>query len=311
VEQAFLSVQSKESCNVSLVSVIMPVYNAEKFVSQTVDCILAQTYRKFEFIIIDDGSTDRSLEILEKYARQDQRIRLVTRPNTGYVIALNEALELVRGPLIARIDADDLCSSQRFEVQVARMEEEPRLVALGSCASAIDEDGNMLGDYSVPLTHEAIEKNHLAGSSSIHHPAVMMRSWAVRKVGGYRPHYKPCEDFDLWLRLAEVGQVANLPEKLLTKRLFANSVVGSSLDVQEKIVRDILGETWQRRGLHGKLKLPTKRIRGRADLYRQWAWMALRRGQVPTSRRYAAKAFFMQPLKLESWRLAFCSLRGK
>jgi hypothetical protein len=227
------------------------------------------------------------------------------------VVALNEGLELVRGPLIARMDADDLCDPRRFELQVARMQEEPHLVALGSCATAIDEEGHMLGDYSVPLTHEAIEKQHLAGSSSIHHPAVMMRTWAVRKVGGYRPQYRPCEDFDLWLRLAEVGRVANLPEKLLTKRLFVGSVVGSSLDVQERIVCDILGETWQRRRLHGKLKLPTKRIRNRGDLYRQWAWMALRRGQLPTSRRYAVKAFFMQPLKLESWRLAYCSIRGR
>lgn len=295
----------------NLVSVIMPVYNAEKFVSATVDCILNQTYRHFEFIIIDDGSTDGSLQILERYARRDQRIRLVSRPNTGYVVALNEALELARGPLIARMDADDLCDSRRFEIQVRRMDEDPRLVALGSCANAIDEDGHMLGDYSVPLTHEEIEKQHLRGNSSIHHPAVMMRTWAVRKVGGYRAHYKPCEDYDLWLRLAEVGRVANLPEKLLTKRLFAGSVVGSSLHVQENIVREILGETWQRRGLHGKFKLPTKRIRNRADLYRQWAWMALRRGQVPTSRHYAARAFFMQPLKLESWRLAYCSIRGK
>src|SRR5688572_25828901 len=111
----------------------MPVYNAERFVAQTVDCILAQTHRDFEFIIIDDGSTDRSLEILQDYARRDQRIRLLSRPNTGYVIALNEALELVRGPLIARMDADDLCSPKRFELQVERMGQEPHLVALGSC----------------------------------------------------------------------------------------------------------------------------------------------------------------------------------
>src|SRR5688572_3125739 len=98
------------------VSVLMPVYNAERFVAQTVDSILAQTFVDFEFIIIDDGSTDDSPEILKRYERRDPRIRLVSRPNTGYVPALNEGLELVRGEFLARIDADDLSDPRRFEM---------------------------------------------------------------------------------------------------------------------------------------------------------------------------------------------------
>src|SRR3954469_7704719 len=163
-----------------VVTVLMPLYNAERFVAQTLDAILAQTFRDFEFLIINDGSTDRSLEILQDYARRDDRIRLISRPNTGYVPALNEGLGLARGEFIARIDADDLADPRRLELQVARLRQEPRLVALGSCASAIDEDGLPLGYYSVPLTHEEIEAHHLRGSSAIHHPAVILRPDVVK-----------------------------------------------------------------------------------------------------------------------------------
>ena len=293
------------------VTVLMPVYNAERFVAQTVDTVLAQTFRDFEFLIINDGSTDRSLEILQEFARRDGRIRLVSRPNTGYVVALNEGLDLARGQFVARIDADDLADPRRLELQVARMRQEPQLVALGSNALAIDEDGLMLGDYSVPLTHEEIEAAHLVGSSSIHHPAVMLRPDAVKRVGGYRKELMPCEDFDLWLRLAEVGRLANLPEVLLTKRLFAGSAVATNLEKQEKLVKHILEETWRRRRLEGSPGMPPRRLRDKVDLYRQWGWMALRGGHLRTSRRYAVRAIVSRPLDKASWRLAFCSLRGR
>lgn len=292
------------------VTVLMPVYNADRFVAQTVDSVLAQSFGDFEFLIINDGSTDGSLDILQTYARRDSRVRLVSRPNTGYVIALNEGLELARGEFVARIDADDLAAPRRLELQVARMRAEPNLVALGSNADAIDEAGRMLGDYDVPSTHEEIEASHLKGSSSIHHPAVMLRPEAVRRVGGYRREFMPCEDFDLWLRLGEIGRLANLPEKLLTKRLFVGSAIASNLAKQERLVQQIVGEAWGRRGLDGSPALRVNGLRGPGDLYRQWGWMALRGGRVGTSRRYAARAILAQPFDPQSWRLALCSLRG-
>jgi hypothetical protein len=288
----------------------MPVDNAERFVAQTVESVLAQTFDDFEFLIINDGSTDRSPQILQDFAGRDPRVRLVSRPNTGYVVALNEGLGLARGEFVARIDADDLADPRRLELQVARMRAEPSLVALGSNAWAMDEDGRMLGDYDVPLTHEEIEANHLKGSSSVHHPAVMLRPEAVKRVGGYRRQFMPCEDFDLWLRLGEVGRLANLPEKLLTKRLFAGSAVATNLAKQEKLVKEIVGETWRRRSLPGEPALRPSRLKRPVDLYRQWGWMALRGGHVGTSRRYAARAILSRPLDSEAWRLALCALRG-
>ena len=292
------------------VTVLMPVYNADRFVAQTVNTIITQTFHDFEYIIINDGSTDRSLEILQGYAARDPRIRLISRPNTGYVVALNEGLALARGTFVARIDADDLADPRRLELQVARMRSEPDLVALGSNANAMDEDGRMLGDYDVPSTHEEIEANHLRGSSSIHHPAVMLRPEAVRRVGGYRREFMPCEDFDLWLRLGEVGRLANLPEKLLTKRLFAGSAVATNLAKQEKLVKQIVDETWRRRALPGAPDLRQRGMLQPVDLYRQWGWMALRGGYLGTSRRYAVRAIVSRPLDTASWRLALCAMRG-
>ena len=295
----------------TVVSVLMPVYNAERFVAETVDSVLNQTFRDFEFVVINDGSTDRSLEILQGYAKRDARIRLISRPNTGYVVALNEGLDVARGEFVARIDADDLSDPKRLELQVARMRAEPELVALGTCAWAMDEHGNMLGDYSNPLTHEQIEAEHLKGNSSIHHPSVMMRPGAVRKVGGYRKELMPCEDFDLWIRLGEVGRLANLPERLITKRLFAGSAVASNITRQRGLVQRILTDTWQRRHLPGEPVMPPPGLATQHDLYRQWGWMALKHGYVKTSRKYAMKALKAKPLASSSWRLAVCALRGR
>jgi glycosyltransferase involved in cell wall biosynthesis len=292
------------------VSVLMPVYNTERFVAETTESVLAQTFRDFELIALDDGSTDRSREILESFAKRDPRVRVVSRPNKGLVATLNEGLALAQAPLIARIDADDLCHPQRFEKQVQALNDDPGLVAVGSCSAAIDEDGNALGNYPTPLSHEEIEREHLRGHSSIHHPSVMFRTEVVRGLGGYR-ELVPCEDFDLWLRLGEVGRLANLPENLITKRLFPGSIVATSLDKRRGVLERIMREAWQRRDLPGNPPEPPKAIADRADLLRQWGWMALQGGHLKTSRRYALKALRAQPFRGETWRLIACSIRGR
>jgi glycosyltransferase involved in cell wall biosynthesis len=292
------------------ISVIMPVYNTERFVAETTESVLAQTFADFELIAIDDGSNDRSREILESFAARDSRVRVVSRANKGLVATLNEGLSLARGEFVARIDADDLCDPRRFELQVKALRDDPALVAVGCCAAAMDEDGSRLGDYSTPLTHEDIEASHLRGDSAIHHPSVMFRTDAVRRLGGYR-ELVPCEDFDLWLRLGEVGRLANLPERLITKRLFAGSIVATTLDKRQRVLKQILAEAWQRRKLPGEPPPPAQPIADRADLFRQWGWMALKEGHVRTSRRYALKAVKAQPFRGASWRLMACSLRGR
>ena len=295
----------------STVSVLMPVYNSETFVAETIDSILAQTFGDFEFVIIDDGSTDGSLAILREYEKRDGRIRLISRPNTGYVRALNEGLEIAQGEFVARMDSDDISDKQRFELQVKFLREHPEVVAVGSNAFAMDAEGRRLGQYDVPLDNATIQRTLLGGDSCIHHPAVMMRTAAVRQLGGYNEQYMPCEDFDLWLRLGEIGELVNLPQPLLTKRLHPQSVVATKLQKMQRINEQLLADAWRRRGLQGQPNLQPRPLTRLVDLYRQWAWMALRDGQRSVARLYAWKQLLASPLSADSWRLAFCAIRGR
>jgi glycosyltransferase involved in cell wall biosynthesis len=191
------------------VSVLMPVYNAEQYLEAAVRSILDQTYRDFELIIIDDGSTDGSLAILQRLAAEDTRIRLVSRPNTGYTIALNQAIALARGQLLARMDADDISMPNRFHLQVDYLNAHPECVALGGRLIMIDPTGLKIMDFCKLTNHVQIDGAHInGGPSELGHPSVMMRRDAVVAAGGYDPAFEPAEDFDLWLRLAEHGRLA-------------------------------------------------------------------------------------------------------
>jgi glycosyltransferase involved in cell wall biosynthesis len=289
----------------------MPVYNAQEYVDRAIDSVLAQTYPDFEFVIVNDGSTDNTLVRLQEHAANDRRIRVLSRPNTGIVGAENDGIELARGKYIARIDADDWCDQRRFEIQVDRMEQGPELVALGTAVNIVDTSGDPLGVFPVPLTHGEIEERHLRGLSSIHHPSVMMRAEAVRKVGGYREVSRPADDFDLWMRLGEIGKLANLPDCLVTKRQTVDGIVGSTLGTpMGDAIQRILEDTWRRRRLPGKPTLPQRTVLSRSDLYRQWAWMALEHGHRRVARKYAVKSVCRQPYHPKAWRAVLCAMRG-
>jgi glycosyltransferase involved in cell wall biosynthesis len=290
------------------VSVILPVYNAERHVADALGSVLAQTYRVFEVIAIDDGSRDRSLTILRDMAAKDDRVRIVSRPNKGLVATLNEGLALARGTFIARMDADDRCLPERFEQQVRRLQSEPALVAVGCRVIAIDPEDFVLGVETLALEHDDIEEAHLAGSSMICHPAVMMRAEAVRRVGGYR-ELVPVEDFDLWLRLGEIGRLANLEEPLLMYRRSATGMIASNWNRRHDALEGALREAWRRRGLPVDQPMPVERLRSAPDLYRQWGWMAIDSGHADTARKYAWRAVRAQPWRWESWKLAMSAAR--
>src|SRR4051812_26679567 len=122
------------------VSVLMAVYNGEQYLREAVNSILSQTFKDFEFIIIDDGSTDRSPELLASYARADSRVKLISRPNKGLTKSLNEGLHAARGEFVARMDGDDISLPERFERQVSYLREHPEVVLVGSRVEFIDPD---------------------------------------------------------------------------------------------------------------------------------------------------------------------------
>ena len=218
------------------ISVILPVYNAEAYVREAVESILAQSFTDFECIIINDGSTDGSGAILRELAARDTRIVLVERPNDGYVSALNQGLEMARADLIARMDADDVSMPERFALQHARIVQEPELAVLGSFYHIMDMDGAIIRLYDdLPLT--PAEARSAVGGFLVAHPAVMMRRDAVLKAGGYRKAFCPAEDYDLWLRMSDLGYaIANLPRPLLNYRVHGANVSAAHWQTQGRSV---------------------------------------------------------------------------
>ena len=296
------------------ISVLMPAYNAERYIAQAVESVLAQTFTDFEFLIVDDGSTDETRSILERYAGADSRISLVSRPNTGYVAALNEMLGRARCPLLARMDADDVARPDRFERQIAFLRDHLDHVLVGSRVTIIDPDGEPLTELGDAQTHEELERGLLAARGQlIYHPAVMMRREAVLGVGGYDPLLETAEDLDLFLRLARVGRLANLGEPLLSYREHLSKVGHLRTARQGAVARTILLEAHRQRGLDAPETVHrlSFAVMEPADRHAIWAWWALGAGHVPTARKHARARLAKRPFSPASWRLLYCALRGR
>tara|TARA_B100001769_G_C22068609_1_gene575057 strand:+ start:508 stop:1488 length:981 start_codon:yes stop_codon:yes gene_type:complete len=199
------------------VSVLMSVYNEEPFLSDAIKSILNQTFKDLEFIIIDDGSTDRSCDIIEKFKANDPRVIFLKQANQGLVASLNKGLGIAKAPLIARMDADDIALEKRLEKQVNYMNLNPEVLALGTAIRIIDKNNSLIKDVIFPsLKEDLMELMQL--DNQIAHPSVLYRKKSVINVGGYREILQYAEDFDLWLRLSEVGPIDNLNEVLLHYR---------------------------------------------------------------------------------------------
>lgn len=196
----------------------MPMHNAAPFVGMAIDSILTQTMGDFVFYIVDDGSTDGSGAIAAAKAAGDPRIHLITQPNSGIVASLNRMLELVDTEYVARMDADDVALPLRFEKQLARLEAEPRLGALGTQFIEIAADGRVLDANFRQPTGAAAIRDALADRQPIGNPTAMFRTRALRDAGLYRQPFSHCEDYDLFLRLADIADIENLPDVLFHYR---------------------------------------------------------------------------------------------
>lgn len=296
------------------VSVLMPVYNGEKYVAEAIDSILAQTFEDFEFLIINDGSTDGTREILERYAAQDGRIRVLHRENRGITPTLNELLELARGDLAARMDSDDIAFPDRFAQQVRHFDENPDCVLVGGAVVIIDPKGRELHSRTAPLLHHEIVDGFLGRKGHpLCHPATMFRRGRAIESGGYREGYIHAEDLDFFLRLAEVGKLANLAAPLLKYREHGGKVSAKFARLQGETTRRILMEAHQRRGTEPPTSVLDLRIEPitPADQRRLWGWWALGAGHVATARGHAFASLWRWPFSLETWRLVACAIRGR
>ena len=205
------------------VTVLMSVRNGGTFLRAAIDSIARQSLDAFEFVIVDDGSTDSTLAILEQASRNDRRIRVITGGTEGIAAALETGRAVARGAYIARMDGDDVSLPRRLAAQAAYLDAHPDVVAVGGQVRIIDGSGKMHSRGLFPATPAAC-RAYLAFGAPFCHPAVMMRGDALRQVGGYRRRFEPAEDFDLWLRLSAVGNLANLDEEILQYRMHPGTV---------------------------------------------------------------------------------------
>ena len=201
------------------VSVIMPVFNGEAYLREAVESILGQTYGDFEFIIIDDGSTDGSVDIIQRYGNIDPRIRFMGQPHGGIVAALNAGLAAAQGAWVFRMDADDVALPQRLALQTARIRRDPSLVLLGGWYDAIDAGGNFLKSYKIPDRHETLVRRLETSRLFLGHPTAAFRRDLAVKVGFYRERFRQGgEDIDLWLRLVGKGRFGCCQHTILKLR---------------------------------------------------------------------------------------------
>ena len=214
----------KTKQDIPKVSVIIPVYNSGRFLEESLNSILNQSFNNFEIIIIDNGSIDNSRDIEDKYKRKDKRIYIkkFSRPNVQK--ALNEGLKIARGKYIARMDADDIFLKDRFKLQVDYLDKHPEIYLIGGSAIVIDENGEKMGSLLKGDNYKRIQKK-LLKSNPLIHPSIMFRN---TKEFFYRDKFVCSEDYDLYLRMLTNGKkLENIPNFLIKYRISRNSFVST------------------------------------------------------------------------------------
>ncbi|MBC2594539.1 glycosyltransferase [Ruficoccus amylovorans] len=283
------------------VSVLLPVYNAGRYLPEALESILAQENICFECVAVDDGSTDDTADILNDFARRDARLRVLSRPNTGIVGALNDGLALCRAPYIARMDADDIARPARLARQAAYLDTHADCVGVGSWVDYLDPEGEHIWTWKMSANPAQIEHDLLEGGiGGLVHPAMMLRADAIRAVGGYQAECKDIEDYDLFLRLLEQGHFSVLPEPLLGYRQHPASInATSNRGARTAIANRLMAEARQQRGLPEKVLTPTPATPESSQL--EWIDLALLDGNWRSARKTTCRLFRSVPLKTAPW----------
>lgn len=225
-----------------LVSVVMPVYNAQKYVGQAIKSILRQTYRNFELIIVNDASTDRSLQIIKRYKKRYPRkikiIDLKENLNKGGDACANEGLKVARGKYIARMDADDVAVHERLAKQVAFLEGNPEVFLVGSNAYVIDQKGEIMGEKREPAKNSAISQSYFTFNPIIHPTALFRATYLSKQPFRYIIQYSANNDYYTFFKLNCQGAVfANLARKLLYHRIHDGN--DTFLNIKEKFANTL------------------------------------------------------------------------
>lgn len=295
------------------VSVLMPVFNTVAYLSGALESIRQQTFQDYELVVVDDGSNDGSTEVLRKYALVEPRMRLVVRGNRGLITTRNELLALARGELIAWMDSDDVSHPARLQLQTAAFDADNSLICVGGAALLIDPEGHPLGIERHSTSHLEILDGQLLGGG-MRFPSTIMRRDAAIKVGGFREPFSIGEDFDLLLRLGEIGHLRNLAEVIYSYRQHVSSTFAQH-STQWFDYRSAILELARERREHGsdrlqrgetltiKSTIASSKSNRTADAYADWAVHALRNGSFEHALRCAATALRTRPSSIAVWKL--------
>ena len=235
-----MNYQSKKETRMPKISVLMSAFNAEKYIGETIESVLDQSFIDFEFFIINDGSTDQTEAIIKKY--KDERIRYFYQENSGLSKALNYGLKISKGDYIARIDADDLCYRNRFEIQHEFMENNLDFVLCGSYTDVIDENGNFIYTFNkIPNSNLEIQLE-MQNKNCVVHSSSFYRKDAAIKIGGYyEPIRQYFEDYMFFSHLIKSGKVFNFDFPLIKYRVTPGSITTrTSNKSYKKLVKDVI-----------------------------------------------------------------------
>lgn len=206
------------------VSFVMPVHDGERFLAGAIESVLCQTMGDLELVVVDDGSSDASAEIVRRAAARDRRVRLVQQSRAGLPVALNTGLETARGTWIARLDSDDQALPHRLARQLEVASRRPEVVVWAAWADTVDVAGRVIGQVtSGPATDEEFRRAHAAGFVEILHPTVLARREVLLRVGGYDTRFHIGEDVELWDRVGDHGLILTHPERLIRFRVHPES----------------------------------------------------------------------------------------
>lgn len=299
------------------VSVVMSVYNGERHLREAVDSILSQSLSDFEFIVVDDGSTDDTWQILTSY--DDPRVVLVrNQENVGLTISLNRALEMARGEYIARMDADDVSLPERLSAQVQFLDATED-VGLVSCPFIeIDQESHEVRLFPLPATDDDIMANLLGGRNCLSHGATVFRRECVEQVGAYRDQFQFAQDYDLWLRIAEHYKVANLEQPLYERRITPGMISTAEKPAQDECARRAL-EFAEERVTRGKDRLGARPSQCHPDIWQWrrtvgrisllWARELYRRRRRGAAVKMLARSLLNNPLNRDLWMFSLGLLR--
>ena len=305
------AVSASLDLTIPAVSVVMSCYNAARWVDEAVRSVLNQTFGDFEFIIVDDGSTDGTLSVLRRHAQGDRRIAIIEKANTGLGDSLNAGIRQSRGEWIARLDADDVCEPTRLARQIELARADASLVFIGTGLSIIDESGRQLQIHRYPTAHSGLLRHLRQVRKFPPHSSAMFRADAARVVGGYRTRIRRAQDWDLWLRLSSIGHLACVDAPLVRIRKHADQISHEDAGKRQKLdSRLSLTSYWLRSD--GRPD-PVSEDEAGFDAFRRWLETRLveeRLHAAEALRSELADAFRSSPNRLAgAWRIVGVSMK--